>query len=118
MNQKRATIARRGAWRSPAPWETVCRRASGRRHYNAWRKLKAAMRRREVERLMAAEGAGLFAWGAQAEIARQLGVHRSTVSRDMGQILGDLSPRELELTYSLLQCLGRPLPRYHRGRRP
>jgi hypothetical protein len=61
MNQKRATLARRGAWRRPAPWETVCRRASGRRRYNSWRQLRAAMRRREVERLLAGKGSGLFA---------------------------------------------------------
>jgi DNA-binding CsgD family transcriptional regulator len=110
MNQKRAAIAGRTAWRRPAAWETVCRRASGRRRYNARRKLNAAMRRHEVERLLVAEGLGLFTWGTQAEIARCLGVHRSTVSRDMRRFLGELSPREFRLTYRLLQCLGRPFP--------
>ncbi len=110
MNQKRATIPRPGAWHRPTSWESVCRRASGRRRYNAWRKLKAAMRQREVERWLAAKGAGLFAWGTQAEIARCLGVHRSTVGRDIGRILSELSPPQFELTYSLLQCIGRDLP--------
>ncbi len=63
-------------WSKWTDFETVKKRAGGRRHYNDLRRIYAKLRRNEV--------ALLFAQGfEQAEIARRLGVHRSTVGRDV-----------------------------------
>ncbi|NIR49637.1 helix-turn-helix domain-containing protein, partial [candidate division KSB1 bacterium] len=63
-------------WSKRTDFETVKKRAGGRRHYNSVRRLYAVLRKNEV--------ALLFAQGVRkAEIARRLGVHRSTVSRDV-----------------------------------
>ena len=86
----------RVAWGQPTSPAIVARRAAGRRRYNAVRKTLAAERRVKVLRL-ALELSGSFdkhksaerpmggwiGWGLQAEIARRLGVHRSTVTRDL-----------------------------------
>ena len=60
-------------------WDQICRRAGGRRAYNAQRKFVAAFRLRDVARLL---HDGLH----QAEIARRLGVHPSTVCRDVAKL--------------------------------
>ena len=76
-------------WSRPIRWDEVCRRAAGRRHYNAIRTVRRALRRREVARLLVKYG-GLYgpsSHGLQARIARQLGVHRSTICRDVWAIL-------------------------------
>jgi hypothetical protein len=49
----------------------------GRRHYNAVRQVRAIMRRVEVSKRLAAGERN------QTAIARSLGVHRSTISRDV-----------------------------------
>jgi hypothetical protein len=93
----------RKAWGSPTSPDVVARRAAGRRRYNAVRQLLAAERRALVARL-ALELSGSYAkhdcatrpiggwigWGLQAEIARRLGVHRSTVSRDLQRSLREV----------------------------
>jgi hypothetical protein len=74
----------------------VARRAAGRTRHNLARQFRAAERRVNVLRLfhelrggylMSEHAAyplgGLLGWGIQAEIARRLGVHRSTVCRDL-----------------------------------
>jgi len=63
-------------WSAFTDFESVKRRAGGRRHYNSVRKLRAQVRKLE---------AGiLFLKGMKkADIARQLGVHRSTITRDV-----------------------------------
>ncbi len=67
-------------WAEYTPFDQACHRAGGRRLYNSGRSLKAALRRqRVVELLMIYD----FARGSQAAIARRLGVHRSTVCRDV-----------------------------------
>jgi DNA invertase Pin-like site-specific DNA recombinase len=71
----------REAWAAPTGRDEVCRRASGRRHYNAVRRFRAVFRRLQVVRLLGAYG--LTRRGSQAKIARELGVSRSTVCRDM-----------------------------------
>ncbi len=71
-------------WGMPATWDEVCRRASGRRRYNADRKLQAQMRRLEVASLMQRWGGG---HGVQARIARHLGVSEATISRDVRALL-------------------------------
>ena len=73
-------------WSDSTTFDEVCRRASGRRHYNSVRQFRALMRRREVLELMANLGDPL-AWGSRARIARQLGVSRSTICRDFQYIL-------------------------------
>ena len=57
--------------------DEVERRASGRRHDNSVRQFRATLRQMQVARLLAQ--------GVQRrrEIARQLGVHPSTISRDV-----------------------------------
>lgn len=62
----------------------ACHLVGGRRHYNARRRAQAEARRaRIVKRLVAVE---FHKRGWQAEIARQLGVNRSTIHRDLAAI--------------------------------
>jgi DNA-binding CsgD family transcriptional regulator len=74
----------RSAWRQPTTWAEVCRRAAGRTRYNKVRQLRAALRRREVLKLL-----GEFGWtyGSQSEIARRLQCSAATVSRDVAVLL-------------------------------
>src|SRR5262245_9818981 len=60
-------------------------RASGRRHFNAMRKLEQTLRRRRVVKLL--ELYGFYRTGAS--IARQLGVSRSTICRDVKALLAE-----------------------------
>ena len=71
------------SWRRETDWDTVCRRAAGRRHYNALRQFHAALRRAEVERMWIEAGC---AYGARARIARAIGVSEATISRDIRAI--------------------------------
>ena len=73
-------------WSELTSRDEVCRRAAGRRHYNSVRRFQAAIRRREVARLLCVQG-GLTERGTQANLARQLGVSRSTVCRDIAWLL-------------------------------
>ena len=66
--------------------DEVERRASGRRHYNSVRQFRALERQGQVVRLLA-QG-----MRTRQEIARRLGVHPSTISRDI-QALQALSLR-------------------------
>ncbi len=77
------------AWNGPVSGNEANRRAGGRRAINTRRQFLAIERRVEVARLLDDLG---FGWGAQAEIARILGVHRSTVSRDMRRLVEPLEP--------------------------
>ena len=83
----------REAWSESTSRDEVCRRAAGRRHYNSVRRFRATARRAEVMRLLCVQGS-MFERGTQARLARQLGVSRSTVCRDM----------------AFLMRLGRPCP--------
>jgi DNA-binding MarR family transcriptional regulator len=65
----------------------VCRRASARRHVNAWRTFLATQRRVQVLELLIERG-GLQR-GVQSAIARRLGVHRSVISKDLKRLWGD-----------------------------
>jgi hypothetical protein len=58
------------------------RRASGRRHYNAVRQSNASFRRSQVAQRMAAGTTSRVA------LAARLGVHPSTISRDITALLG------------------------------
>ena len=63
-------------WNLPTSKNEAYRRAGGRRRYNSYRKLKASFRLKQVIELYMA---GIH---NKSEIARQLGVHRSTITRD------------------------------------
>ncbi len=71
------------AWRAMTAWGEVCRRASGRRAYNALRRDRAMLRRRKVVLLLRHYGRG---HGVQARIARELGVSEATISRDIATV--------------------------------
>ena len=74
------------AWSQPTDWDTVCRRASGRRCYNGLRRARAFFRRREVARLLRVQGS-LWDRGMQTRLAQQLGVSRATICRDVAYLL-------------------------------
>jgi hypothetical protein len=71
-------------WSEPVSDDLAARRAGGRRRYNARRAILARFRQARVMELLCA--APPLAHGTQARIARELGVHRSTVSRDIRQV--------------------------------
>jgi hypothetical protein len=82
--------ARNSSWSEPVSDDVAHRRAGGRARYNRDRKVNAYLRRlREIERwgeLLKNGGLGLYEHGAKAAMARELGVHRSTVTRDFQAI--------------------------------
>jgi hypothetical protein len=101
-------MSSRAGWHAPTDLPTVAKRAGGRRRFNAVRQLRAELRRRELRRLIAelnaAGGCFLLTHGAQAGFARRLGVHRSTICRDVRRLLRrDL---ELETARRGFACLG------------
>ena len=75
-------------WSDPVPCQTVCRRANGRRHYNALRQFQALIRRHALLELLASGRYGsLGDHGVQTRLAAVLGVHRTTVCRDIQVLL-------------------------------
>jgi hypothetical protein len=64
-------------------WEATCRRASGRRHYNSVRQFLANYRLTQLVELLHETG---FRRGYQTQIAKELGVHRSTICRDLARL--------------------------------
>ena len=121
------TVERR-KWPLQTAPATAHLRAGGRRRYNAWRQLRAAYRRAEILRL-AVEKYGVFPGfgipakaarmgvslpierGIASKIARDLGVHRSTVCRDCKQILRGLVRGELPGLINLLPQINAELDR-------
>ncbi len=80
--EKLHTYRKSSFWSDSVPDQEAWRRASGRRHYNAWRRLKAEYRRFQLVGL--ARQLPWSFWGRNgAELARRLGVSRSTICRDM-----------------------------------
>ena len=61
----------------------MCRRAGGRRHYNSVRQFLANYRLTKVVELLRQTG---FDRGYQTIIANTLGVHRSTICRDLRRL--------------------------------
>lgn len=74
-----------GSWAPTSP-EAAARRAGGRRRYNRQRQDAAAVRRYLVAQMLPETG---WEYGVQSEIAEALGVHRSTISRDIRWLFGD-----------------------------
>ena len=90
-------------WSRPTDWDTVCRRNAGRRHYNAVRQFLRLRRRGQLVALLNQHHLLLCHRGTQARLARELGVSRTTVCRDVQFLLtlntacpccGALVPRE------------------------
>ena len=79
----RTGLPPRRRWSEPTSLDLVNRRASGRRRYNAVRKLRADLRSLDVMRRMLA-----YQWarGAQARVAVDLGIDPSTVSRALKRL--------------------------------
>ncbi|MFO7905997.1 MAG: HTH domain-containing protein, partial [Pirellulaceae bacterium] len=64
-------------------WDSVCRRAGGRRGYNWRRQFQRDYRLTLVVKLLDETG---FSWGYQTRIAERLGVSRATISRDIARL--------------------------------
>src|SRR5215212_9934855 len=77
-------------WSKQTDCAAVSARAGGRRRINAERQREAAARRFLLGRFARELEINLFEWGAQAKLARALGHHRSTISRDIRVILDTL----------------------------
>lgn len=82
----------RSAWSAQVTDDEAHRRAGGRAHYNSMRKYRALMRQIEVLRLFDVYSG--FIYRVQARIARELGVSRSTVCRDVKKIFYREDPRQ------------------------
>jgi methylphosphotriester-DNA--protein-cysteine methyltransferase len=68
-------------WSAPTDFDLVCKRAAGRRRYNAERQAEAQERFKLVlAAILPPEGRKR---GTQEQLARALGVHPSTISRDV-----------------------------------
>lgn len=72
-------------WQAPRTQDEAYRRHAARARWNSLRRLRAEERRQRLLALILEVGG--LAWGAQSVLARRLGVHRSTVSRDVQQLL-------------------------------
>ncbi len=72
-------------WKAPRTWDEVCRRHAARQRWNSLRRFLAEERRRRVLELILELGG--LEWGAQSRIAEALGVHRTTISRDLAKIM-------------------------------
>jgi hypothetical protein len=79
------------AWTAPTTPEAAARRAGGRRRYNAQRQFVAKYRRAILSKLLFAKGR-LFERGTQAQLARDLGVSRATICRDVKALLREGHP--------------------------
>jgi hypothetical protein len=74
-------------WPAYTNFEVVRRRSGGRNRYHALRRFWREERRCAVMRLL-----GRYGWdsyGVLSRIARKLGVHRSTITRDVQALLRD-----------------------------
>jgi len=71
------------SWSARTDFDIVCKRAAGRRRYNAERRAEARERYIQVvNAFMPPDGRKR---GSQAQLARTLGVHRSTICRDIAK---------------------------------
>jgi hypothetical protein len=72
-------------WQAPRSQDEAYRRHAARSRWNSLRRLRAEDRRQRLLELILEVGG--LAWGAQTQLARRLGVHQSTVSRDLKTLL-------------------------------
>jgi hypothetical protein len=72
-------------WGTPTDEESMRRRAVGRAAYNKRRQWQAFLRRLQVRRILYVQGRALEP-GIQSRIAKQLGVDRSVICRDIQRI--------------------------------
>lgn len=70
-------------WGTPTDFDVVCKRAAGRRRYNAERQAEANERYKQVKAVIWSPDGRKR--GTQAELARAFGVHRSTICRDVAK---------------------------------
>ncbi|MGA2307496.1 MAG: hypothetical protein ABSH29_25410 [Acidimicrobiales bacterium] len=76
-------------WSPATSHDQASRRAAGRRRYNARRKVKAILRRRQIIEMwrdLGKDGWSPFDRGGQAMLADFFHVNRSTICRDMAMI--------------------------------
>ena len=74
-------------WSRKVPNAVAIARSGGRKKYNAMRQFEASLRQIKVAQMMNTNG---WRKGTQRQIARQLGVSDSTISRDVKVILEGL----------------------------
>lgn len=79
---------RESNWSAPTDPETVARRAAGRRKYNSLRQFRAALRRRELGKLLVTLGLG---YGVRSAAARRLGISQATIGRDVRRLSAERS---------------------------
>ena len=83
-------------WSATVGNDVAFRRASGRRSYNSLRQGRAWARQGVIIEQWCKStrngygGGRLFDWGGQAALARQLGVSRATISRDIKKIQDEI----------------------------
>jgi hypothetical protein len=82
-----------GTWGAPADFRAVCKRAGGRRRYNAERQNQQNWRRNTI--ICRTAGLPRNTWGLQAALARALGVSRATICRDLKAIRDGYVPQRL-----------------------
>src|SRR3954453_1869315 len=82
----------RQQWGQPTTADIAARRAGGRRHRNAEQQLAKAIRRHRLLDMMhdPTNPLGFIERGWQTRTARELGVDRATICRDMDAILGEI----------------------------
>ena len=74
------------SWSKLTTHSEAARRAGGRRRINAVRHWGVIQRRAKVFKTVSERGLAGFDRGVRAQIARELGVSRSTISRDVAAI--------------------------------
>ena len=87
LQRRRTYLATTEDWSTPTESHSAYRRAGGRRKINAVRQLNARIRRANVMMLSAKWGMSVADWGFAARAAETLGVHRSTICRDIKRLM-------------------------------
>ena len=82
----------RSTWSEATDFDTVRRRAGGRRRYNAWRQFVAHRRRFRVSELHLELDPSPIASETCSILATRLGVHRLTIWRDIWSMLRAFQP--------------------------
>jgi len=90
--------------RPAADRAALLRLIGGRQRYNTVRRDRATLRRAELVGLLLASAPG--AWPIQRVLAARLGVHRSTISRDLAEIVRLSSASEENRLAALARFMG------------